>query len=209
MRILLSQLSCLTLLSFLTCLGLPGSAILNAKEVKRPDIVFVLLDDLRWDALSYLGHPYIETPNIDRLRAQGAHMANAFVTTSICCPSRATFLTGTYASRHGVIDNETSEYDPQQTPPLTRYLQEAGYRTAMIGKWHMGYSGHPRPHFDEWLSFDGQGKYYDPEFIYTDGSREKLKGYTTDILTERAIEFIERQDSREPYFLILSHKAVH
>jgi N-acetylglucosamine-6-sulfatase len=209
MRALLSQLSYLTLLSFLTCLGLPGSAILNAKEVKRPDIVFVLLDDLRWDALSYLGHPYIETPNIDRLRAQGAHMANAFVTTSICCPSRATFLTGTYASRHGVIDNETSEYDPQQTPPLTRYLQEAGYRTAMIGKWHMGYSGHPRPHFDEWLSFDGQGKYYDPEFIYTDGSREKLKGYTTDILTDRAIEFIERQDSREPYFLMLSHKAVH
>lgn len=210
MRALLSQLSYLTFACFVISFSLLGGGkILNAKEAERPDIVFVLLDDLRWDALSYLGHPYIETPNIDRLRAQGAHMANAFVTTSICCPSRATFLTGTYASRHGVIDNETSEYDPQQTPPLTRYLQEAGYRTAMIGKWHMGYSGHPRPHFDEWLSFDGQGKYYDPEFIYTDGSREKLRGYTTDILTDRAIEFIERQNPGEPYFLMLSHKAVH
>jgi N-acetylglucosamine-6-sulfatase len=167
------------------------------------------LDDLRWDALSYLDHPYVETPNIDKLRDQGAHMQNAFVTTSICCPSRATFLTGTYASRHGVIDNETSEYDPEVTPPVTKYLGDAGYRTAMIGKWHMGFSGKPRPHFDEWLSFDGQGKYYDPEFIYTDGSREKLKGYTTDILTDRAIDFVKRQADEQPFFLMLSHKAVH
>jgi N-acetylglucosamine-6-sulfatase len=175
----------------------------------QPDIVFVLLDDLRWDALSYLDHPYVETPEIDKLRAQGAHMQNAFVTTSICCPSRATFLTGTYASRHGVIDNETSEYDPEVTPPVTKYLGDAGYRTAMIGKWHMGFSGKPRPHFNEWLSFDGQGKYYDPEFIYTDGSREKLKGYTTDILTDRAIDFVKRQADEQPFFLMLSHKAVH
>jgi N-acetylglucosamine-6-sulfatase len=176
----------------------------------QPDIVFVLLDDLRWDALSFLDHPYVETPNIDSLRAQGAWMENAFVTTSICCPSRATFLTGTYASRHGVIDNETSEYDPEITPPVSKYLQEAGYRTAMIGKWHMGHSGKPRPFFDEWLSFDGQGKYNDPEFIYTDGSRENLKGYTTDMLTDRAIDFVQRQtEDEKPFFLMLSHKAVH
>lgn len=187
-----------------------GSTSVQSTDLKnRPDIVFILLDDLRWDALSYLDHPYVETPNIDKLREQGAHMANAFVTTSICCPSRATFLTGTYASRHGVIDNETSEYDPKQTPPLTKYLQEAGYHTAMIGKWHMGYSGRPRPHFDEWLSFDGQGKYNDPEFIYTDGTREQVKGYTTDLLTDRAIDFIQRQESGKPFFLMLSHKAVH
>jgi N-acetylglucosamine-6-sulfatase len=176
---------------------------------ERPDVVFILLDDLRWDALSFLDHPYVETPHIDKLRAQGAWMENTFVTTSICCPSRATFLTGTYASRHGVIDNETSEYVPEITPPVSKYLQEIGYQTAMIGKWHMGFSGKPRPYFDEWLSFDGQGKYFDPEFIYTDGTRENVKGYTTDILTDRAIDFIERQPRERPYFLMLSHKAVH
>ena len=180
-----------------------------AQAAERPDVVFILLDDLRYDALSFLDHPYVETPHIDKLREQGAWMENAFVTTSICCPSRATFLTGTYASRHGVIDNETSEYNPEITPPVSKYLQDAGYRTAMIGKWHMGSSGQARPHFDEWLSFDGQGKYYDPEFIYTDGSREKLKGYTTDILTDRAIDFVQRQPEGQPFFLMLSHKAVH
>lgn len=210
MKTLFKQSTLFTLALFIWNTGLWGSTSVQSTELKnRPDIVFILLDDLRWDALSYLDHPYVETPNIDKLREQGAHMANAFVTTSICCPSRATFLTGTYASRHGVIDNETSEYDPKQTPPLTKYLQEVGYQTAMIGKWHMGYSGHPRPHFDEWLSFDGQGKYNDPEFIYTDGTREKVKGYTTDLLTDRAIDFIQRQNTGEPFFLMLSHKAVH
>jgi len=112
----------------------------------RPDIVFILVDDLRWDGLSCMGHPYVRTPNIDRLREQGALMENAFVTTSICCPSRATFLTGTYASRHGVIDNETSEYNPDVTPPLTKHLRKAGYTTAMIGKWHFQNNGNTYTH---------------------------------------------------------------
>ncbi|MEN1680954.1 MAG: sulfatase-like hydrolase/transferase, partial [Planctomycetota bacterium] len=174
----------------------------------RPDILFILLDDLRYDALSFKGHPYVKTPNIDDLRARGASLENCFVTTSICCPSRATFLTGCYASKHGVIDNETAEYNPAVTPPVTKYLQEAGYRTAMVGKWHMGFSGRPRPTFDHWISFDGQGVYNDP-VLNVNGSEVKRKGYTTDLLTDCAIEFIDKQPQDKPYFLMLSHKAVH
>ena len=184
-----------------------GAAEATASS-KHPDMLFILVDDLRWDALSYKGHPYVQTPHIDKLRESGASLENAFCTTSICCPSRATFLTGTYASRHGVIDNETSEYNPDVTPPLTKYLQEAGYTTAMIGKWHMGHSAEPRPYFDHWISFKGQGKYNDVE-VNVDGRKEQWKGYTTDILTDRAIAFINRQPKDRPWFCMLSHKAVH
>jgi len=202
-----SMHACLTrplYLSILTSLCLWS----NAAASQRPDIVFILLDDLRWDALSYKRHPYVQTPNIDTLREGGASLENAFCTTSICCPSRATFMTGTYASRHGVIDNETSEYNPDVTPPLTKYLQEAGYTTAMIGKWHMGHSAEPRPYFDHWISFKGQGKYNDIE-VNVDGKKEYWKGYTTDILTDKAINFINQQPKDKPYFCMLSHKAVH
>lgn len=195
----------------LLALALP-SHLVTAEDTgasqQSPDVLFVLLDDLRWDALSFLGHPYIQTPNIDKLRAQGAWMENAFVTTSICCPSRATFLTGTYASRHGVIDNETSEYNPDVTPPLTKYLQQAGYKTAMVGKWHMGHNGAPRPYFDYWLSFDGQGVYNDPVFNIN-GDEVQHEGYTTDLLTGYAIDLIKEQPTDQPYFMMLSHKAVH
>ena len=175
---------------------------------ERPDVVFVLVDDLRWDAFSFMGHPFVETPQLDRLRSEGAWMEQAFVTTSICCPSRATFLTGTYASRHGVIDNHGSEYVPELTPSFTESLREVGYRTAMIGKWHMGHGDEPRPGFDHWLSFEGQGVYWDPIFNIN-GERRQESGYTTDLLTRHALGFIEQQPLDEPYFLMLSHKAVH
>ena len=180
----------------------------SSTKTERPDIVFILVDDLRWDGLSYQGHPYVKTPHIDELRAMGVSMKNAFVTTSICCPSRATFLTGVYANQHGVIDNETSEYNPEVTPPLTKYLQAAGYRSAMIGKWHMGQNGKPRPHFDHWVSFKGQGKYTD-QLFNINGKQVKEEGYTTDLLSDKAITFINQQPVDEPYFLMLSHKAVH
>jgi N-acetylglucosamine-6-sulfatase len=184
------------------------SSVRAETNTAKPDVLFVLLDDLRWDALGYMNHPYVKTPNIDRLRSRGAMMANALVTTSICCPSRATFVTGTLANRHGVIDNESSDYNPEVTPPLTKYLQEAGYRTAMIGKWHMGNSGAPRPYFDFWLSFNGQGVYHDPLFNIN-GQKIEHKGYTTDLLTDYAIDFIKKQPKGQPFFVMLSHKAVH
>ncbi len=196
------------LLGAMTLAAFGGGATQAAPQPAKPDVLFVLLDDLRWDALGYMNHPFVKTPNIDRLRAAGAMMSNAFVTTSICCPSRATFLTGTYASRHGVIDNETSEYNPEVTPPLTKYLQAAGYTTALIGKWHMGSTAAPRPHFDYWLSFKGQGVYHDPLFNIN-GQDVPHKGYTTDLLTDYTVQFIENQPKDKPYFAMLSHKAVH
>ncbi|MEM7453493.1 MAG: sulfatase-like hydrolase/transferase [Planctomycetota bacterium] len=193
---------------FLLCVHALTTTAVAQTDNEQPDIVFILLDDLRWDGVSYEDHPYVRTPNIDALRARGANMRNAFVTTSICCPSRATFLTGMYASHHGVIDNETSEYNPEVTPPVTRYLQQAGYKTAMIGKWHMGQNGQPREYFDHWISFKGQGKYFDQMFNIN-GRQVQREGYTTDILADMAIDFIDSQSADQPYFLMLSHKAVH
>jgi N-acetylglucosamine-6-sulfatase len=185
-----------------------SSGWLSAQDLEQPDILFILLDDLRYDAMSFMGHPYIKTPNIDKLRDEGMWMQNTFVSTSICCPSRASFLTGAYANRHGVIDNETSEINPDVTPPINQVLKEAGYSTAMIGKWHMGHSGHARPDWDYWLSFDGQGKYFDPEFIIGN-ERKKVKGYTTDLLTKQTLDYIKAHPKDQPYFVMLSHKAVH
>ena len=198
------------ILTFFGFIGNPSFAqsVSATNGEKQPDVVFILLDDLRWDALSCMGHPYVKTPHIDALRERGALMENAFVTTSICCPSRATFVTGTYANQHGVIDNETSEYNPEVTPPLTKELQASGYTTAWIGKWHMGDHAMPRPYFDYWLSFKGQGVYHDPKFNIN-GEEISFNGYTTDLLTDKTIEFIDQHSLDKPYFVALSHKAVH
>lgn len=190
-------------------IGMGGLAPASGETAgERPDVVFVLVDDLRHDAFSFRGHPFVETPHMDALRERGAWMENAFVTTSICCPSRATFLTGTYASRHGVIDNQGAEYVPEITPSFTEQLRAGGYRAAMIGKWHMGHGDQPRPGFDYWLSFEGQGVYLNPVFNIN-GEKVQREGYTTDLLNSYALDFIRNQPFEEPYFLMLSHKAVH
>ena len=130
---------------------------------RPPNIVFILTDDQRWDQLSCEGHPFLRTPELDRLAAEGARFANMFVTTSLCSPSRASFLSGLYASAHGVVNNFT-DY-PGDLPSFPRRLQDAGYHTAYVGKWHMGEDDDsPRPGFDHWASHRGQGDYSDTEF---------------------------------------------
>ncbi|MGQ0713813.1 MAG: sulfatase family protein [Gemmatimonadaceae bacterium] len=205
--------ACLYLGAFL----LAGLAPLPAQQrgtQERRNVIFILSDDHRHDFMSFVkgAPPFLKTPNIDRMRARGAYVPNAFVTTALCSPSRASILTGKYAHRHGVVDN-TSPI-PKGTVFFPELLQRAGYRTAYIGKWHMGEdteSDMPRPGFDQWVSFRGQGVYSDP-LLNVNGTRRQMKGYTTDILTEQALEWlrgVRRADANRPFFLYLAHKAVH
>ena len=179
------------------------------KNNNRKNIIFILSDDHRYDAMGFLGkYDFLKTPNMDKLAKEGAYIKNAFVSTSLCSPSRATILTGLYAHEHGVVDNQSPVRNDLIYFP--EYLQKAGYETAFIGKWHMGEmqgDDNPRKGFDKWVSFKGQGEYFDPE-LNIDGKRIKRKGYITDILTDYAIDWM-KQKRDKPFFLYLSHKAVH
>ncbi|MCU0795194.1 MAG: sulfatase [Akkermansiaceae bacterium] len=179
---------------------------------KPRNVVFILSDDHRFDAMSFLGHQFAQTPVMDTLARNGAYIQNALVTTSLCSPSRASILTGLYTFRHRVIDNNRPI--PPGTVYFPQYLQSAGYATCFIGKWHMGgESDHPQPGWDRWVSFAGQGEYLPPTPDYTlnvDGRRVKQKGYITTELTDYAIDWLKQQKpGGKPFFLYLSHKAVH
>jgi N-acetylglucosamine-6-sulfatase len=193
--------------TFLRAAGAAAASplIMGAKTNKR-NIVFVLIDDLRYDSMGFMGHPVLQTPHIDRMARNGIHLKNAFVTTSLCSPSRASILTGLYAHTHQILDNSTLL--PKETVTFPGLLQEMGYRTCFVGKWHMGGSTDmPRPGFDRWVSFRGQGVYIDPTFNI-DGEQVKREGYITDLITDYSIDFIKKNRDR-PFFLYMSHKAVH
>ncbi len=181
-------------------------------DAKPRNVVFILSDDHRYDAMSFLGHQFAKTPVMDSLAKNGAYIKNALVTTALCSPSRASILTGLYTFRHRVIDNNRPI--PPGTVYFPQYLQKAGYATGFIGKWHMGgESDRPQPGWDHWVSFAGQGEYLPPTPDYTlnvDGKRVKQKGYITTELTDYAIDWLKQQKPAEkPFFLYLSHKAVH
>lgn len=173
-----------------------------------PNVVVVMTDDQRWDQMSCAGHAFLRTPQLDRLAREGAMFTNAFVTTSLCSPSRASFLSGLYAHTHGVRDNFTDF--PQDLPSYPKQLKQHGYTTAYIGKWHMGEDDDsPRPGFDHWVSHTGQGNYFDNTFNI-DGARTELKGYYTTVVTDLAVEYIEKaRPQSKPFCLIVGHKAPH
>lgn len=191
----------------------PETVVPERVEGAKPrSVVFILADDHRFDAMSFLGHQFARTPHMDAMAANGVHLQNAFVGTSLCSPSRASILTGLYTFRHRVIDN--NRLVPDGTLFFPQYLQEAGYATAFVGKWHMGAAtDDPRPGFDHWVSFRGQGHYLPPSPDYTlnlNGQRVKQAGYITDELTDYAVDWLAQQRPAEkPFFLYLSHKAVH
>jgi arylsulfatase A-like enzyme len=188
----------------------------------RPrNIVFILVDDLRYDGMGFL-QPGIETPHIDELARGGSYFPNTLVTSSLCSPSRATILTGLTTRNHGVVDNNDSSEDGLVFFPS--YLRQAGYETAFIGKWHMGSdTDAPRPGFDKWVSFKGQGSYYPTagisaqdaaagarNVLNVDGREVPQRGYITDELTDYALDWLQKErDPSKPFFLYLSHKAVH
>ena len=180
----------------------PGNA-----DQPKPNIVFILTDDQAWNVLGKDGrYTFMKTPNIDRIAGEGMVFNNAFATTSLCSPSRACFMTGCYAHKHGVFINSYNDPDPE-APFLPAKLQEAGYETAFLGKWHMKNGAEPRKGFDYWLSFDGQGQYVDP--ILNENGREFTEqGYMTDILTDYAVRWL-KTPKEKPFCLFLWHKAVH
>jgi len=175
--------------------------------VRRPNVLVILIDDLRFDECGITGHPYMKTPHIDRLGHEGAVFTNAFHTTPLCSPNRACILTGQYASRHGIIDNVGRDQASHRLANYHVTLQALGYETAHVGKWHMGNDASPRPGYDAWVSFPGQGKLVDPE-LWEDGALRPARGYMTDLLNERAVAFLRRPRTK-PFALFLAHKAVH
>ncbi len=196
---------------FFTFLSLCLVSLVNlatGKNKDKPNIIFILIDDQRYDFLSFLKHPWIKTPNIDKLASGAMFFDNAFVTSSLSSPSRASIMTGKYAHAHKVVDNDT--YLSETIPIFPVELQKSGYKTGFIGKWHMGGEHDmPRPGFNHWVSFPGQGEYLNPD-INVDGKRLKMEGYMTDILTDYAVEYIKKSvNDGKPYFLYLSHKAIH
>ena len=181
------------------------AAVAGEPGARPPNIVFVLVDDLRWDSFGHLGYP-IHTPAIDRLAREGVRFDNAFVASSLCSPSRVSFLTGVYPHVHGVTGNQT-EYDYGKLPLLSHLLQKSGYRTAMIGKWHVAGPADESFGYDRWFLLPGQGEYENP-VVNENGKVARHPGYVTDILTEHAAVFIRANRDR-PFFLHLAHKSVH
>lgn len=199
----------ITLLTSLTVVLLVVASV-NASEPLARNVVFVLSDDHRYDFMGF--HPnspeWLETPAMDRMAREGVHLANAFVSTSLCSPSRASILTGQYMHHHRVVDNQHPV--PRGTKFFPQVLQDAGFQTAFIGKWHMGHEeDSPRPGFDHWASFKGQGVYFDPR-LNINGRMQDFTGYNADVLTGLALDWIEKgRDAERPFFLYLSYKAVH
>lgn len=169
-----------------------------------PNIIFVFSDDHAAHAVSAYGSAINQTPNIDRLAEEGIIFRNAFVGNSICAPSRATLLTGQHSHLNGQLTNQET-FDGEQTT-YPKLLQEAGYQTAMIGKWHL--RSEPTG-YDHWDILPGQGAYYNPDFVTPDGEAQE-EGYVTDVITDKVIEWLEEGRDRErPFMLNYHHKAPH
>lgn len=186
-------------------IGLLLDPVVSTAAQTRPNIVFIFSDDHALQAIGAYGSKVNRTPHIDRLAHEGALYVNSFCANSICGPSRACILTGKHSHLNGFLRNG-DRFDGEQTT-FPKILSNAGYHTAMIGKWHLGTNP---TGFDYWEILPGQGSYYNPDFIQMDGSRKRYQGYCTDQITDLAINWMEEQkNSDKPFLLMCQHKAPH
>ncbi|MBT4485439.1 MAG: sulfatase [Candidatus Latescibacteria bacterium] len=185
------------------------SRCVHQSEARRPNIIFIMTDDQTVDQMSCYGNKILNTPNMDRLANEGTRFANSFCTNSLCAPSRASILTGCYSSISGITGNSEKKGDVErlnpELPTFPELLRQAGYYTALIGKYHIR---HDPKGFDEWRILPGQGSYFDPEFI-ENGVTTQNRGYVTDVITDKTMNFLNRIDKTQPFCLVYQHKGPH
>ncbi len=185
-----------------------GLCVLPALSVaqSRYNIVYIMTDDHTAQMMSAYDNRFIETPNLDRIAADGVKFVNSFVANSLSGPSRACMLTGKHSHKNGFTNNEHGIFDgSQQTMP--KLMQQAGYQTAIIGKWHL--VSLPTG-FDYWNILPGQGDYYNPNFITMENDTVREEGYLTNIITDKSIDWLEnKRDTSKPFILFVHHKACH
>ncbi len=172
---------------------------------QRPNMVIIVSDDHAFQAIGAYGSELMHTPGMDRIAKEGVVFNRAYVTNSICGPSRAVILTGKYSHKNGFRDNDNSRFDASQDSFIKR-LRAGGYQTAWVGKYHL----HSDPQgFDYWKILPGQGDYYNPNFLVQGGGTERIEGYVTNIITDVAEDFLDNRDKTKPFCLVIGHKATH
>ena len=176
-----------------------------AQAQQRPNIIIIVSDDHAYQTISAYGSKLMQTPGIDRIANEGVLFKKAYVTNSICGPSRAVILTGKYSHKNGFKDNEHSSFDGSQNT-FIKELTKAGYQTAWIGKWHL--ETEPQG-FSFWQILPGQGSYYNPDFMMMDGSREPYEGYVANVVEDAAENWLDKRDATKPFCLVIGHKNTH
>jgi arylsulfatase A-like enzyme len=186
-------------------LSLAAAALTGCQEKQpvRPNIIFIMSDDHAFQAVSAYGRGLNSTPNIDRIGAEGVRFNKAFCTNALSAPSRAVVLTGKFSHLNGLKDNSDRFDGTQMTLP--KLLKPAGYQTAMIGKWHL--KSDPIG-FDFWRILIDQGPYYNPDLKDSTGTK-RYEGYTTTVIGDQAIQWLDSRDPKKPFFLMVHHKAPH
>lgn len=189
--------------TFLATVFVFASLLVTAQQ--RPNIVIIVSDDHAYQTIGAYGSKLMQTPAIDRIAKEGAIFKKAYVTNSICGPSRAVLLTGKYSHKNGFKDNEHSRFDGSQDT-FIKELRASGYLTAWIGKWHL----ETKPQgFDFWQILPGQGQYYNPDFIMMDSSIKRVEGYASNVIEDVAERWLDKRDESKPFCLVIGHKATH